>query len=368
MCAGMFSHSAVAGMKFELNDGKDVLEVGGYVKLDARYVDGTVPYRNWWMGGLAPGTTALSEDKSTFKLKAQESRFNFKYTHGNVFAYIELDFVDPATSQGSSDIENFTNRANNTLRHAFIVYKPVDKRSGSWLLGQSWSTIQNTSAFMEAISFGGPLTSQIFMRQTQVRYTKGNFQIALENPKFFTPSGGDARIEENNDTDSMPDLIARYNFKGKWGNVSVSGLYRQIDAGFGATKIDEAAFGGSIAGRINSGERDDLRFSYNKGELGRYIGLSLSLDALPTAKGTRLEDSETYSIGYRHFWKDSWRSTLYYGHAKTELSKKEISQWGVNLMKNVTKQLSIGVEVGNYSMEYINKDSDYLQFSAKFVI
>jgi hypothetical protein len=37
-------------------------------------------------------------------------------------------------------------------------------------------------------------------------------------------------------------------------------------------------------------------------------------------------------------------------------------------MRNVTKHLIIGVEVGNYDMEYINKDSDYLQLSAKFVI
>lgn len=368
LCAGMLSQSAVAGMKFELNDGKDIFEVGGYVKLDARYVDGTVPYRNFWMGGLNPGTQALAEDKSTFKLKAQETRFNFKYTHGNVFAFVELDFVDPATAQGSDGIENFTNRANDSLRHAFIMYKPTDKKSGSWLLGQSWTTMQNTSAFMETLSFGGPLTSQVFIRQTQIRYSKGNFQVSLENPRFFTPGGGPLRVEENNDTDSLPDLIARYNLKGKWGNVSFSGLLRQVDAGTGANEISETAFGGSIAGRIKAGARDDFRFSYNKGELGRYVGLSLAFDAVPTASGTQLEDTEAYTMGYRHFWKDSWRSTLYYGHAETDLTNKEITQWGVNLMKNVTKQLSIGVEVGNYDMEYINKDSDYLQFSAKFVI
>jgi hypothetical protein len=34
----------------------------------------------------------------------------------------------------------------------------------------------------------------------------------------------------------------------------------------------------------------------------------------------------------------------------------------------VTKQLSFGVEVGNFEMEDKNVDSDYLQFSAKYVL
>ncbi|MFT4929331.1 MAG: hypothetical protein ACI8WB_005462 [Phenylobacterium sp.] len=346
LCAGLFSQSASAGMKFELNDGKDTFEVGGYFKLDARYVTGDVAYTSFWMGANA--TTAV--DTSTFKLTAQESRFNFKYTHGNVMGFMEWDMINPAT-RGGSGAENFTNRYQPDLRHAFIMYKPGN--GTSWLMGQSWSTLVNTSAFMETLSFGGPLHSMTFVRQGQIRYTNGGFQVALENPKVFGAA-------ENDDTNSVPDLIVRYNTKGKWGNVSFSGLVRSIDA----VGISETAIGVSVAGRIKAGARDDFRFVVSAGELGRYVGLALATDVA----GGDLEETFAYQLGYRHFWKDSWRSNFFYGRGETDNSDKTISLFGVNILKNVTKELTMGFEIGNYDMQHEDADSTYLQFSAKYAI
>lgn len=355
VCAGAFSQAANAGIKFELNDGKDVFEVGGYFKLDARYVNGDIGYRNFWMG-----SAVVAPDTSTFKLNAQETRFNFKYTHGNVTGFLDFDFVDPATAGGSNN-EFFTNRFNDSLRHAFIAYNPKDTNSGKWLFGQTWSTLLNPSAFMETLTFGGTLGAEVFIRQGMIRYSKGGFQIAIENPKIFSPG-----LASNDDTDSVPDLIGRYNFKGKWGNVSVSGLLRSIDA----VGISETAFGASIAGRIKAGPRDDFRFVVSAGELGRYVGLSLAKDVHDrgTGKGPELEDTFAYTMGYRHFWKDSWRSTIYYGRGETDLTDKTISQWGVNLIKNLTKELSAGFEIGQFDLQSADADSTYLQFSVKYKI
>ena len=64
------------------------------------------------------------------------------------------------------------------------------------------------------------------------------------------------------------------------------------------------------------------------------------------------------------------RSTIYYGHAEGELAKTERSHFAVNLFKSLTKNLSVGVEFGNYDVSDagVEADSNYLQLSAKFVL
>ena len=73
-------------------------------------------------------------------------------------------------------------------------------------------------------------------------------------------------------------------------------------------------------------------------------------------------------MAYRHFWSEGLRSTAFYGNTTTDVADYDRTHWGVNLFKNVTKQLSFGVEVGNFEMADKNVDSDYLQFSAKYVL
>ena len=94
----------------------------------------------------------------------------------------------------------------------------------------------------------------------------GNFQVAIENPESW---GGDTA------NDSVPDVIARYNIEGDWGSISVSGLARQLNTSLGNS---ESAFGASIAGRINTTGKDDIRFQFHKGELGRYVGVAAVKD------------------------------------------------------------------------------------------
>jgi hypothetical protein len=62
------------------------------------------------------------------------------------------------------------------------------------------------------------------------------------------------------------------------------------------------------------------------------------------------------------------RSTIFYGSTDADLADTKRNHVAVNLFKNVTKQLSFGVEIGNYEMSEVNKDSNYLQFSAKYVL
>ena len=329
--------AANAGYELKLSD-EDKVTFGGYIKVDARYVDGDVGYRDFWLG--AGTATALPKSQSQLSLNANETRFNMKYNHGEVMGYIELDFI--GSSQGN---EIISNSASPRLRHAFIKYKDV-------VAGQTWTTFMNTSAIAETVDFAGPANGLAFIRQGQIRYTTGNLQVSLENPHSF---GGDASF------DDVPDLVAKYNFKGDWGNVSVAALARRLHTVSGE---NESALGYSVAGRIKTVGKDDVRFQVHGGNVGRYVGVVSAHDIV----GEKAEDTTAYIAAYRHFWADDLRSTIAYGHAEADIEGWESTQWSVNVFKDLTKQLAVGVEVGNYSRDDKNVDSNFGQLTMRYVL
>ena len=332
--------AANAGYTVNTSD-TDAVSFGGYIKIDARHVNGDLPYSKAWYGAQKHNGTAATAGTSSTGMFANESRFNMKYTHGDVMGFIELDFFDAGTGANEIVSNSFSPR----LRHAFIKYDNV-------LVGQTWSTFMNTSALAETLDFAGPINGGVFVRQTQVRYTNGGLQLSLENP--FSDEGDATQ-------DSVPDFIAKYTFKGDWGNVSVAGLVRELNTDGGNS---ETAVGYSVAGRINTMGKDSLRFQIAGGEVGRYVGVVAARDL----EGEVVEETTAYSVNYRHFWSEDLRSTLAYGHAEADVDGAESTQWSVNLIKNLTKQLSVGVEVGNYSDDTDNLDSDYAQLSLKYVL
>jgi len=349
--------AANAGYEIQLSD-EDKLTFGGYIKVDARYVDGEVAYRKFWAGsalaqGNGPSKNAADEKISTFDgtsksqlgLFVNESRFNMKYTHGEVMGFIELDFY------GGGGTETISNSANPRIRHAFIKYKDV-------VAGQTWSTFMNLTALPEAADFAGPAMGVVFIRQAQVRYTMGDFQVALENPYTW---GGD----DNGANDDLPDVIAKYNIKGDWGNVSVAGLFRQLNVDADNT---ETGVGYSVAGRLKTFGKDDVRFQLNAGNVGRYVGVTGAHDV----EENEAEETTAYLVAYRHFWSEDLRTTVAYANSEADISGWESTQWSVNLFKNLTKQLAVGVEVGNFSRDDVRDgkgaDSNYGQLSLKYVL
>jgi len=330
--------AANAGYEIKLSD-EDKISFGGYIKVDARYVSGDVAYRQFWAGSALGAP--LAESKSQFNLFANETRFNMKYVHGDVMGFIEMDFY------GGGGNEIISNSANPRIRHAFIKYEDV-------LVGQTWSTLMNTSAIAETADFAGPANGLAFIRQGQVRYSTGNFQVSLENPYTF---GG----ADDGANDSVPDVIAKYTFKGDWGNVSVAGLFRQLNVDANNT---ETGVGYSVAGRLKTSGKDDIRFQLHGGNMGRYVGVASATDVA----GGEAEESTAYIVAYRHFWNENVRSTFAYGHAEADISNWESTQWSVNVFKNLTKQLALGFEVGNFSRDDQDVDSNFVQMSLKYVL
>ncbi|RTR32635.1 DcaP family trimeric outer membrane transporter [Shewanella atlantica] len=332
MC--LFAGSAMAGYDFTVGeDGK--ISFGGYLKVDARYVNGDVAYRDFWIGTGTP----LAEDASQFRIFANESRFNTKYVHGDVTGFIEMDFL------GGGGNQVVSNSANPRIRHAFIKYQGITA-------GQTWTTFMNTSAIPESADFAGATVGLAFIRQGQVRFDAGNFQVSIENPESV---GGDTA------NDDLPDVVARYNLKGDWGNVSLSALGRSLNT---TTGNSETALGGSIAGRIKTFGKDDFRFQLHLGEVGRYVGVGTASDLI----GEEVESTTSYLAAYRHYWTDTLRSTVLYGRVETDIADAERTQWSVNLFQNLTPQLAVGFEVGNFEMGDKNVDSDYAQLSMRYAL
>ena len=344
LMGGLFALSSTANASYEIKTGEDSkLIFGGYIKVDTRYTDGNIQANDYWYGS----GTVIAEDQSNFGIAVNETRINTKYIHGDVTGFIEMDFYGDAVSGGGNEI--ISNSSNPRIRHAFIKYKDV-------LVGQTWTTFQNTSSLAEAADFGGPLVASAFIRQGQIRYTNGGLQISIENPESF---GGNRIATSDTGGDSTPDFIAKYTFSGDWGNVSVSGLGRRLESTLGNT---HSAFGYGVAGRIKTTGKDDFRFQLHGGEVGRYVGVAASTDIV----GEEVEETTSVMVAYRHFWTENTRSTVFYGNTTTDETDRDRTHWGVNVFKNYTKDLSFGVELGNFEMAEFDADSNYFQISAKY--
>lgn len=356
------SHAATLG-----KIGNTTVSVGGYIKLDAIYTDWSdgrnasqIQQDFYLPSGTAVGNGA--NDKQDFDMNARGTRLNVKTVteleNGETLTtFIETDFY------GGGGNQVVSNSNNPRLRHAFFKY-------GNWTFGQTWSTFMNLGAYTETLDFVGPSDGIAFVRQSQIRYTKGKLQLALENPET-TVSGTGAT-----DDGSLPDIVAKYSFAN---TLTIAGLIRQLDCDNCAVGVDEstAAYAVSLSGRKTFG-RDQLNYMVNAGSgIGRYAGLGVMTDAW--VNGTELEAIQSYSgyIGYKHHWNDQWRSNLVYSmfqladsdfEAATPTATDNTSAVHVNLLYSPVKNLTLGGELLFAERELVNGtdgSQDRLQFSAK---
>lgn len=332
----------------------------GYAKVDVRHVEGDIAYQDYWVANF-PGGQATETSHTGFNVR--ESRVGFRVTHGEVSGYVEFDMY------GGGGNEVVSNSSNPRLRHYYIDYQ-------NWRIGQDWSTFMPLHALPEALDFGGPHVGEVFIRETLVRYTYGNWQFAIENPEtngdgdIGTPDSAVGLTGDEADPDeSIPDLIVRYDHKANWGHISLGTLVRKIDQG----GLDEVGAAVNLAGKINTFGKDDLRFQVTTGEGGRYVAAGMTPDIVenPITEEIEVESTTAFAIAYRHFWTESLRSTAFYGAAQTDVLDRKRAHWGVNIIESLTDRLDVGVELGNYAINddaIDDIDSHYLQFSAKFTL
>jgi len=343
---------------------------GGFIKFDAmysQYGDGDIAAANMGRDFYVPfatPTNSSGNETNALDFSAKSSRFNFKTVttldNGEkVTGFVEMDFLGSA--QGN---EVASNSYSPRLRHAYFSYNNV-------LVGQTWTTFMNVGALPEMVDFFGVSEGTVFGRQSQVRYTMGNLQLALENPESTIDGAA-------TDDSSMPDLIARYNIQAGDHSFSVAALARQLATQTaGGADEDTLAFAANVAGVVKLGA-DDLKFSVTYGQAGRYVGLGGTAADAVTATNGDLEATDVTAafIAYRHFWSPKLRSTVAYSmleadydsNAGAALNGKSNSA-RINLMYSPVKEVTYGVEYSNAKLEKVSGAEgtmDRLQFTAKY--
>ena len=97
----------------------------------------------------------------------------------------------------------------------------------------SWSNLVNVHAFTcfaETLDFGGAHVGEAFIRQGQTVILTVVSHLLLK-PIHICGDRDESK-------QSVPDIIARYDFKGDWGQANVGALFRVDQSG-----IDETAVG-----------------------------------------------------------------------------------------------------------------------------
>jgi len=337
---------------------------GGFVKFDAMVTDtddGRIPDgsagRMFYVPGTIPVTGSDGGD-AYFDAHAAFSRFWLSADHvtdgGDKFkAMIEVDMF----GGGSANLgnEESTNTHGVTVRHAYVSWN-------EWLAGQTWSNFMDVAALPEAVDFVGPTEGTIFVRQAQLRYTKGPWSFSLENPETtVTPFGGGGKFRTGDN--SLPDFTARWTTKGDWGHFAVAGLLRQYKL---AEETDTGA-SVSLSGRFNIGANDDIRYAVNAGQgIGRYMAFGLGTDVMADANGN-IDALDGYGafVAWRHAFNQKLRSNLMYSRAEFD-NDKALTGFGVtemahsfhaNLIYSPFPKLDVGAEL-TYGQRFLEDDRE----------
>jgi len=352
--------------------GSSSISTGGYIKLDAQiteYSDGRGPAgasEDFLIPSLIPVGGESGDPKTHFN--AKESRFWIKgktqTDAGEIAGHIEIDFE--LSGQGD---ERISNSYAPRLRHAYFTW---DK----WLFGQTWSTFFNVSTLPDFLDFVGPVGT-IFVRQSQVRYTTGNFMLAAENPQSTLYTGQNATASSFDDN-AMPDLIARYNITSGKSNYSAAFMVRELAYDTGTDIESEYGYALSLAGKMAIGDSgSDLRVMVNAGNaLGRYMGLNaFRAGAVELDGSIELIDEIGAFIAYRQMWNQQWRSSFGVSMAEADNpdsagnAAKSYATSHLNLVYQPVAPLELGGELilGSKELEDgTDGDITRLQFSAKY--
>ncbi|MGF1604829.1 MAG: DcaP family trimeric outer membrane transporter [Rhodothalassiaceae bacterium] len=367
--------------------GDTQITFGGYVKFDtivSRYSDGAPPSSSAGRDFYVPSTVAASFNgarETVLDFSPRESRFLFKTEtplgDDTLGSHLELDFL--VTDNDNEIVSNsFTPR----LRQAYLTYR-------NFLFGQAWSTFLNVAAIPENLDFVGPTEAVVFARQPMVRYTRGPFEIAIENPETTITARDGSRLVP--DADRLPDLTARYTFTTRAGEIKLAGLLRQLrtdgatllaGGGTAITPDDNRTaigYGLSLSGRLKLNTRDDLRFMANYGDGGgRYFAVAL-IDGAAIGPDGDLDTIEAYSgyLSYRHFWAPRWRSNFTVGYFRANnptlltgfTPTDQVFSGHINLLYSPVNRLTVGAEVifARRRLEVGSQgDLNRLQFSARY--
>lgn len=327
---------------------------GGFIKMDAmvtdtddgKIADGSAGRMFYLPSTIPVGGTAAVDPYADFG--AQFSRFWFSADHvtdggDKIKAYIEADFF----GGGSSNIgnETSTNTHAVTLRQAYVSWN-------EWLAGQTWSNFMDVAALPDAVDFVGVTDGTVFVRQAQIRYSKGPWSFSLENPQTIVTSYRAPASRYSSGDNAFPDVTGRWQKKGDWGHFSIAALLRQYKVPTDYTQGGAV----SVSGKFNLGKNDDIRYAVNAGEgIGRYLAFGLGPDVAIDAAGNLHPIGGTGGfVAWRHAFGPKLRGNLMYSAARfdndTDLTGVGITRSAqsihANLIWSPIPKFDVGAEIG----------------------
>ncbi len=363
--------------------GGTTIKLGGFFKATAAFsnYNGGAPAplslgRDFYLPSQIPvgGRSAGRE----FEASAKQTRIWLDTAtpiNGHLLSgHLEFDFQASPGTQGS---QKTTNAYNPALRRGFITYDNL-------LFGQEWTNFQYVPALPETTDYVGPTEGTVFVRQTQVRYTRKlspmlTLSVSAENAETASIGPASAATTENGN-DRLPDVTARLVQKVGKGEISLAGVARKLTVDTGTAKASATGWGVSLAGKLPFGTISDLRFMVTHGQgIGRYIGLNFAPDAVYPGVGGKL-DTAGVTAGFaalRLGWTSTLRSTFTGSFETVDypngviLTAANKSSWSAaaNLFYSPVKPLDIGIEFRHGVRELFSGakgDLDRLEFAAKY--
>lgn len=375
ICLGILLCSHGNAQDIKLNE--TTFTFGGYAKLDvlfSRFHNGEVvdenPMRDFYFPALIPVGPSTNYDYLDFHVK--ESRFNLDVTtrlnNHKIRAFMEMDFMLSGVGN-----EKVSNSFNPRMRHFFFEYD-------NFLVGQTWSTFMNV-ILPDDLDFIGVPEGLVFIRQPQIRFTKGGWQFALENPTTTVTSyqSTSTRLTSSGGT---PDIVVRRNQSGNWGMVSLAAIFRNLSMlDTAGIHKHEKGYGVSLAGKFIVGSKDDIRFMTTAGTgLGRYVGLNFVTSSV-LCEMAQLHSIPSYNgyIAIQHQWSDKFKSSFnvagfYADHDKNKTRldpsiNKSVWSGSANLLFNPVPNVLFGIEYMHAERELqsgVSGSFDRIQFSGKY--
>jgi hypothetical protein len=354
--------------------------VGGFIKgdfLSTQTGDGQLADDATGRALYIPGQTPVAGAGGSGDKSDWDTNFHAKFSRLNVGldwvgdngdkagALVELDFFGNALGN-----QNATNTYGATVRHAYAYWN-------NWLAGQTWTNFGDATILPETADFIGVTDGAVFVRQAQVRYTQGGFSVALENPETTLING------TSSDRGTLPDLTARYNWKGDWGSFGIGAIVRQlkVDRTVGGLAYDSDAFGGGVTlgGRWAMSPANSLHYQLTAGEgIARYIGLGITGDATLDPARDDLDATGVLAgfVGWRHNINAKTRTNLVYAFSQYDnpaiagtLATQGVQSIRGNIFYSPVPKVDVGAEL-MYGVREIEDgrrgDIRRIQFTTKY--
>jgi hypothetical protein len=379
--ASLLASSAIAQ-----DDGKKVMDVYGFIMMDAGYNAKQLD-PNWFdvvRPTKLPSYANQYGANGNFYFSVRQTRFGvknyFDTPKGKLFTQFEFEMFGTGVDAGQTTIR---------LRHAYAEL-------GKFGVGQYWSPFMDIDVFPNTVEYWGP-NGMVFFRNVQIRYMpiQGDTRLtfALERPGASADQGVYTnRIELSGvyPVFKLPDLSAEYRRAFDFGYVELAGIVRSIawkdlnnDAldlsgsavgwglnlstnikiGAGTTFRGQAVYGQGIQNYMNDAPVDIGIKNNFSNPTKPVIGVALPLLGLVAFIDHQWNEKMSTAIGY-----SSLTITNSDGQAASAFHKGQYA--AANLMFYPVKNAMVGAEAqwgkrDNFE-DGFSSDIFKLQFTAKY--